>query len=301
MSENSSIKSILYALSANTGIAIAKTTAAIITGSGSMLAEAIHSFADCGNQLLLILGLSRSKKKPTAKHPLGYGKAIYFWSFIVAIMLFSMGGVFSIYEGIHKLSSKEPLNNPMIAVVVLCIGILLEGLALFGALRSVKEERRSQSLYKWFRNSRNSEMIVIIGEDIAAVSGLFLALAGVGLTILTGNPVFDAIGSICIGSVLVFVAVAVGVEVKSLLIGESANLQTRKAIEKFIKNQKSIREVCNIITLQMGKDVLLAVKAEFNHHKSVNDLAKSINDIEKSLKNEFKEIKIIFIEPDIKK
>ena len=199
-------KSIFLALGANFAIAVAKGVAAFITSSGSMLAEAIHSLADCGNQGLLLYGLKHSKKAPSPDHPLGYGRAIYFWSFIVALMLFSMGGLFSIYEGIHKLSATEPLNKPWIAIGVLIFGMIVEGGALAGCIREVNKVRGDRSLWTWFRESRRSELIVILGEDAAALCGLTFALIAVSLAMVTGNPIWDAIGSIGIGVLLVIVA-----------------------------------------------------------------------------------------------
>jgi cation diffusion facilitator family transporter len=187
--QNASVKSIIFALSANFGIAITKTVAAVITGSGAMLAESIHSFADCGNQGLLFLGLKASKKNPDYEHPLGYGKAIYFWSFIVALMLFSMGGLFSIYEGIHKLGSTEEVKNPLIAIVVLSVSLVLEGASLWGCITQINKVKNNQSLWQWVKSTRQSELVVVFGEDIAALFGLMFALVAVILSYVTGNPV----------------------------------------------------------------------------------------------------------------
>ena len=202
-SQSASIKSILFAFLANLGIAITKTIAAVVTGSGAMLAESIHSFADCGNQTLLFLGLRAAKKKPNAEHPLGYGMEIFFWSFIVALILFSMGGLFSIYEGIHKLSSHEGLNNPFVAVVVLSISMILEAASLYGCITQINKLRDNESLWSWLKHSRQSELVVVFGEDVAALLGLAFALLAVILSIITGNPIFDAIGSIGIGVLLI--------------------------------------------------------------------------------------------------
>jgi cation diffusion facilitator family transporter len=174
-----SFKSILFALFANLSIAVAKGFAAFFTGSSAMLAEAIHSLADSGNQLLLILGLRQSKRPPSAEYPLGYGKSIYFWSFLVALVLFSMGGLFSIYEGWHKLQHPENIVSPMIAVAVLVFGIIAESISLWGCLREVKKERYGRGILRWFRESRTSELVVVFGEDVAALLGLFAALAAV--------------------------------------------------------------------------------------------------------------------------
>ena len=183
--QSSSVKSIIFALLANLGIAITKTVAAIITGSGAMLAESIHSFADCGNQGLLFVGLKNAKKAPTIDHPLGHGKAIYFWSFIVALILFSMGGLFSIYEGVHKLNSSEEISNPYIAIAVLSVSMLLEGASLWGCITQINKIRHNESLWKWFRNSRQSELVVVMGEDVAALLGLAFALLSVVLSMIT--------------------------------------------------------------------------------------------------------------------
>ena len=214
-----SLKSIFFALGANFLIAVTKTGGAIYTGSSSMLAEAIHSYADCANQALLIWGLREGKRAPNDDHPLGYGKAIYFWSFIVALMLFSMGGLFSVYEGVHKLHETAPVEHAWVAIAILAFGVLAESVSLWGCLREVNKVRGEASLWRWFRESRQSELLVVFAEDVAALGGLTSALAFIGLALYTGNPMWDAIGSIVIGVILVAVAVLVGVEVKALLIG----------------------------------------------------------------------------------
>src|SRR6188768_361476 len=215
-----SSKAVVYALGANFAIAVTKYIAAAITGSSSMFAEAVHSTADCANQLLLLLGLRLSKRPPTADYPLGFGKETYFWSFVVAIMLFSVGGMFSIYEGWHKLHSLEELERPFIALGVLAFGIAAESFSMWGALREVNKSRGRASLWRWFRGTRNSELVVIFGEDLAALIGLALAFVAVLATWLTGNPMWDALGSIAIGVLLIVVAVAVATEVKAMLIGQ---------------------------------------------------------------------------------
>ena len=225
--QEASKKSILFALLANLGIAVTKTVAAVITGSGAMLAESIHSYADCGNQGLLFLGLKATKKEPSPDHPLGYGMEIYFWSFIVALILFSMGGLFSIYEGIHKVSLHEGLKSPMVAIVVLSVSMVFESLSLYGCLTQINKLRRNTTLWNWVKNSRQSELIVVLGEDIAALLGLSFALISVILAVITGNPVFDAAGSIGIGVLLIVISIFLAVKVKSLLIGQSTDDETR--------------------------------------------------------------------------
>jgi cation diffusion facilitator family transporter len=293
-----SLKSVLYALGANFGIAIAKSVAAVITNSGSMLAEAIHSFADCGNQGLLLWGMKASRGKPDDDHPLGYGKAIYFWSFVVAVLLFSVGGLFSIYEGWHKLHSTEPINQPLIALGVLALSIVLEGFSMAGCMREVNKVRGGRSWFRWFRESRQAELVVIFGEDLAALCGLTFAFFAVLVTMLTGNPVFDALGSIAIGVLLIVVAFFVAVEVKALLVGQSAEPPVREAIHAFIGMALSVEKVLNVITLHFGDDIMVAVKARFRENLSVAQVVHEINALEAALKQEFPQVKWIFFEPD---
>jgi cation diffusion facilitator family transporter len=298
--QNESIKSILFALLANLGIAITKTVAAVITGSGAMLAESIHSFADCGNQGLLFLGLNASKKKPDLEHPLGHGKEVYFWSFIVALILFSMGGCFSIYEGIHKISLHEGLNRPVIAIVVLSVSMFLEGASLYGCVTQINKLRNNETLWAWLKNSRRSELIVVFGEDVAALFGLSFALISVILAMATGNPVFDAIGSIGIGVLLIIVSFFLGVKIKSLLIGQSTDDQTRKEIMRFLEARPEIEKIFNLITLQLGAQIMVAVKAKMTEIDSVDRLINDINTCESELKKENPAIRWVFFEPDIK-
>jgi len=294
-----SLKSIFFALGANAAIAVAKLTAAVFTGSNSMLAEAIHSFADCGNQGLLLWGLKRAKRPPSPDHPLGFGKAIYFWSFIVALILFSMGGVFSIYEGIHKLDQDAPLTQPGLAVAILMFSILLELVSLRACLQEVNRERGSQGLWAWFRQTRQSALIVVLGEDIAALAGLAIALAAILLTMVTGNPVFDAIGSIAIGLLLVGVAVGVGAEIKNLLIGESVEPRVRQAMRRFLEERSEVDQMFNMLTLQMGDDVMVAVKARMRERNSAREMIEDINRCEQSLKQAFPNVRWLFFEPDV--
>ncbi|HMK55035.1 MAG TPA: cation diffusion facilitator family transporter [Dissulfurispiraceae bacterium] len=297
--ESGSIKAIMYALGANGGIAVAKGFAAWYTGSGAMLAEAIHSLADCANQFLLLIGLRRARRPVSNEHPMGYGKAIYFWSFIVALMLFSMGGIFSIYEGIHKLKQPEMPESPWVAVLVLAISLGLEFSSLRGALAEVKKVQGRRSFLKWFRMSRQSELIVVVGEDIAALMGLSLAFAAVLATIYSGNPVFDALGTIAIGAVLVLVAVVVGIEVKSLLIGESADPETVLAIEKFLIARPEVEHVYNLITLQLGLELMVSAKVRMTEKGSVQKLIEDTNRVEAALKADFPQTRWIFFEPDL--
>jgi cation diffusion facilitator family transporter len=298
--QNASVKSILFALLANLGIAITKTVAAVITGSGAMLAESIHSYADCSNQGLLFFGLNATKKKPDHEHPLGYGKEIYFWSFIVALILFSMGGLFSMYEGIHKLNSHEGLKSPLVAVVVLSVSMVFEAASLFGCLTQINKLRKKMSLWKWYKTSRQSELVVVLGEDVAALLGLSFALISVLLAIITGNPVYDAIGSIGIGVLLIVVSMFLAVKVKSLLIGQSSDDETRLAIQSLLESRPEIDRILNLITLQLGPQIMVAVKAKMKKVDSVDDLIDRINACEAELKKENRAIQWVFFEPDTK-
>lgn len=297
--QNASVKSILFALLANLGIAITKTVAAVITGSGAMLAESIHSFADCGNQGLLFLGLRASKKEADLEHPLGHGKSIFFWSFIVALILFSMGGLFSIYEGVHKLSSHEGLKSPIIAIVVLSVSMVLEGASLFGCITQINKVKHNQSLLKWAINTRRSELVIVLGEDIAALLGLFFALVSVVLSVITGNPIFDAIGSIGIGVLLVLMSILLGAKIKSLLIGQSASEEDRKEILGFLESRPEIDLVLNLITLQLGSQIMVAVKAKMKPVNSANELIANINTCEAELRKQNPLVQWVFFEPDI--
>ena len=298
-SHDSTTRAILYAFLANFGIAIAKTWAAMVTGSGSMLAEAIHSYADTGNQVLLFLGLKQSQRDPDEQHPLGYGKLSYFWSFIVAIMLFSLGGLFSIYEGYHKLTHPEPLSQVWIAIVVLLLAILLEGGSLFGALREIRKVRRGRPFTVWLKHTRESELVVVLGEDIGAQLGLIMALGFLVLAWKTGDPIYDAMGSISIGVILLIISAFVAWRVRSLLVGRSADPEIQEAIEAIIAADPDVEKVFNTITIQFGPDTMLAVKIKMNSDLKIDEAVQHINDLERNLKARIPKLKWCFVEPDI--
>jgi cation diffusion facilitator family transporter len=295
-----SVVSILYALGANFAIFVAKLAGALITGSSAMLAEAVHSLADCGNQGLLLVGLRSARRPPTPDAPLGYGKAIYFWSFIVALVLFSIGGLFSIYEGWHKLSEPEPLAWPWLAVGILVFSIAAESVSLWGALREIDKVRHGRSLWRWFRESRQSELVVVLGEDLAALLGLVLALLAVAVTMATGDPLYDAAGSMAIGAVLIVVAFGIGYEVKALLIGQSAEPQMQRAIAAYVGSQPEVEKVLRLITLQTGDTVMVAVKALMREREDATAMVFAINRCEAGLRQAFPQIQWLFFEPDVK-
>lgn len=296
---NSTARAILYAFLANFGIAIAKSWAAWLTGSGSMLAESIHSYADTGNQVLLYLGLTQSQRPPDAEHPLGYGKLSYFWSFIVALLLFSMGGLFSIYEGMHKLNHPEALSQIWIAILVLIFALVLEGFSLLGALREIRHVRGERPFREWFKHTRNSELVVVLGEDIGALIGLILALGFLALAAVTGDPIYDAIGSICIGVVLLFISIFIASRVRSLLLGRSADPEIQEAINAIILDQEDIEFVFNTITIQFGPDTMLAAKIKMRPGIDIETAVNSINALERELKERIPNLKWSFIEPDV--
>jgi cation diffusion facilitator family transporter len=297
--QGNSTRAILFALGANFAIFVTKGIAAFITGSGAMLAETVHSLADCANQGLLLFGLKQSRSPPTADYPLGYGKAIYFWSFLVAVILFSVGGMFSLYEGVHKLQHPEPIEQWWWAVAVLTISIVAESVSMRACLTEVNKARGGRSLWRWFRESRQSELIVIFGEDLAALLGLVFALLAIVLTMVTANPVFDAIGTLAIGVLLVVIAVFIAVEVKALLIGQSVDTELRNEINAFVEQRPEIVRVFNLITLQLGPDVMVSIKAEMRRDLSALALIEAINAIEHDLKARFPEIRWSFFEPDV--
>ncbi|HEX9433665.1 MAG TPA: cation diffusion facilitator family transporter [Burkholderiales bacterium] len=293
-----SSRTIFYALGANLAIAAAKTGAAIATGSSAMLAEAIHSFADSGNQGLLLWGMKQARRPPSADYPLGWGKAIFFWSFIVALVLFALGGLFSVYEGWHKLAAPQPLSYPWVAVAVLAFGLVAESVSLRACLQEVKKARGQRSLTTWLRETRQSELVVILGEDVAALVGLALALAAVLVAIFTGDAIWDALGSIAIGVVLIVVAIGIAVQIKGLLIGRSADPEVVARMREFLERREEIDHLYRMLTLQLGTSLMVAVKARMKGASALQ-LVEDINRCEAAMRAEFPEIQWLFFEPDV--
>ena len=294
-----SSRAILFALGANVAIACAKGVAAFFTGSTAMLAETVHSLADCGNQLLLMLGMKQARRGPSADYPLGYGKAVYFWSFLVALMLFSVGGMYSLYEGWHKLHAPEPLRQWWWAVGVLAFGLVAEGMSMRACLQEVAKARGDRTLWQWFHESRQAELVVIFGEDLAALLGLAFALVAVVLSVVTGNPVWDAVGTLAIGALLVLVAFFVAVEVKALLIGQSMDPEREARMCAFLEARPEVERVISLITLQLGSEVMVSVQAQMAERDRALALVAQINAVERALKQEFPEVKWSFFEPDL--
>jgi cation diffusion facilitator family transporter len=293
-----SARTIFYALGANLAIAAAKTGAAVTTGSSAMLAEAIHSYADSGNQVLLLWGMKQAKRPPTADHPLGWVKAVFFWSFIVALVLFSLGGMFSLYEGWHKLTHPEPISYPWVAVGILVFGLVAESISMRACLQEVNKVRGNRTVWRWFRESRQSELVVILGEDFAALVGLALALIAVLAAMATGNPMWDGLGSMWIGVVLIVVAIGIGRENKALLIGQSADPAVVERMHHFIEQREGVEQVFRVLTLQLGTSLMVAVKAKIKA-VSAAELISRTNELEAAMRIEFPEIQWLFFEPDV--
>jgi cation diffusion facilitator family transporter len=291
-------RAIFFALGANLAIAIAKGIAAALSGSSAMLAETVHSLADTGNQLLLLLGIKQAKAPPSLEHPLGQGSAIYFWSFLVAVMLFSLGGMFSLYEGIHKLQHPEPLRDWWWAAGVLAFSIVAEAVSMRACLNEVNKARGELTLKQWFHESRQAELVVIFGEDFAALMGLTLAFIAIVVAVITGNPMWDAIGTLVIGVLLIVVAVFVAIEVKSMLLGQSAAPSVRAEMQKYLEQRPEIQQVFNLITLQMGNDVMVAVKVRMRAAENASELIRAINLVEADFKQRYPQIRWSFFEPD---
>ena len=290
---------ILRALGANFLIACAKGVGAVITGSGAMLAETLHSLSDCVNQLLLLLGIRQSRKPPSEKYPLGQGRELYFWSFMVAMLLFLGGGAYSIYEGVHKLNHPEPLSYPLLAIGILGFGLVVECWAMAGAIKAIQERKGNRSFMRYLRETKDSDLVVIFGEDAAAVLGLALATIAVGVAWATGNVMYDAIGTLCIGAVLVGVAIFLAIEVKSLLVGEAADPELVKAISDVAAADANIVKVLRTLAVQQGPgEIMVALKLRMRDGMSGTELVDALNKFEVRLQEKHPEIKWSFVEPD---
>lgn len=300
MSATGGAKAIVAALLANTGIAITKFIAFLVSGSSAMLAESVHSVADAGNQLLLLLGGRRSRRAADAEHPFGYGRERYVYAFVVAIILFSIGGVFSLYEGVSKLQDPHPLENAWIPIIVLLIAIVLESFSLRTAVRESNHVRGTQGWVQFIRRSKAPELPVVLLEDVAALLGLVFALFGVGLTILTGDSLWDAVGTIMIGLLLVLVAIVLGIETKSLLVGEGASVDDVRAIRRALDEHGAVTNVVHMKTLYLGPDELLVgAKVAFAPGSSIEQVAAVINELETAVRAAVPTARVIYIEPGL--
>ena len=302
MSTSGSMRAILAALLANIGIAITKFIAAAFSGSASMFAEGIHSVADSGNQLLLIIGGRRARRVATATHPFGYGRSRYIYAFMVSIVLFSVGGLFSMYEGISKLQHPHELENAWLPLLVLSIAIVMESFSLRTALQEAKKVRGNSSIVKFVRHAKSPELPVVILEDLAALLGLVFAFLGVSLTVVTGNPMFDALGTLAIGALLIAVAFILGAETSSLLVGEGATADDTRLIREALEAVVGKGGVIHMKTLYLGPDeLMLGAKISVAKNASGEDIAKTINAAEDAVRAAVAATRVIYLEPDLKR
>ena len=300
MSTEGGTKAVIAALAANTGIAITKFGAFAVTGSSSMLSEAIHSLADSGNQVLLLVGGRRAKRVADDKHQFGYGRVRYVYAFVVSIVLFCLGGLFSIYEGWHKIHDPEELTSPMVAFVVLGIAIVLEAFSFRTAVREANRSRGPLSLYGFVREVRQPELPVVLLEDAGALVGLLFALIGVSLAVATGDARWDGVGALAIGSLLLVIAVFLALEMSSMLVGESAVPAQTSAILAALESEPTVARVIHLRTLHTGPDeILVAAKIAVRHDDTAAAVAAAIDGAERRVRESVPEARWIYLEPDL--
>lgn len=293
---------IVQSLVVNLLIALVKAVAAVITHSGAMLAEAIHSFSDCGNQVLLLVGVKQSRKPADDAHPFGYGRALYLWSFMVALMLFVGGGVFSIYEGIHKIRHPEPVEQPMVGVVILAISLALEGYACFSNVKELNQRRGKVPFFRFLSTTKDSDLVVVFGENSAAVLGLFFALIALGLAATTHDGRWDGAGSLVIGLVLVGVAIFLAREVHSLLLGEAGDPVIEAHVRRLADESPDCEGVIHYRSVQQGAgEVLVAVKIAFKADSTLERVARTIDDLEAKVREAHPDVRYLFVEPDVRR
>jgi len=302
MSAHSGSKAVLAALLANVGIAVIKFLAFLLTGSSSMLAESVHSLADSGNQGLLLLGGRQSRRRATAEHPFGFGRDRYVYGFLVALVLFTVGGLFALYEGIHKITDPHHIDSPQIAIGVLVAAIILESLSFRTAVRESRGPKGDSSWPEFIRRAKVPELPVVLLEDFAALVGLTLALLGVGLSTVLDEPVWDGIGTAAIGVLLIAVAIILIIETKSLLLGEAASPAAVSRIEQALVGDSTsgITRVIHHRTMHLGPDeVLVAAKVSMAPDSSLADVATAINAAEARIRSAEPAARVIYLEPDV--
>ena len=300
MSTSGGTKAILAAMAANAGIAVAKFVAYLVTGSASMLAESIHSVADTSNQGLLLLGGKRAQRVADDRHQFGYGRERYFWAFVVAMVLFSLGGVFSIYEGIEKIRHPHDIESLGWAIGVLLFAIVVETLSFRTAIVESRKLKGDRKWWDFIRRSRSPELPVVLLEDAGALLGLVLALGGVGLAALTGDVIWDGIGTLSIGVLLVIIAIVLTVEMKSLLIGEAATPEHITAMMAAVESIPLVNRVIDLRTQHIGpEEILVAGKLEFDHSLSNPELSAAINEVETAIREAVAVPMRVYLEPDL--
>jgi cation diffusion facilitator family transporter len=300
MATGGSTRAIIAAMLANAGIALAKFIAYLVTGSASMLAESIHSVADTSNQGLLLLGSKRARRIADDQHQFGYGRERYFWSFVVAMVLFTLGGLYSIYEGVTKIRDPHELTSIGWAIGVLLVAIVLETFSFRTAITEAGKVKGTRGWWQYIRTSRSPELPVVLLEDAGALFGLMFALTGVGLAAITGNEIWDAVGTLCIGALLLVIAGFLTVEMKSLLIGEAATRDDVDAIRKAVEGCPDVVHVIDLKTQHIGpEELLVAGKLEFASHLSTSELAAAIDATETSIRGAVPLAARIYLEPDV--
>ncbi len=302
MSAGGGTKAIIAALGANLAIAAAKFVAFLITTSSSMLAESIHSLADSGNQVLLLVGGKRAERKRTPEHPFGYGRERYFYAFVVAVVLFTIGALFSLYEGWHKISDPHPVETPIVAFGVLIFAIIAESFSFRTAIKESNPLRGDQSWVQFIRRSKSPELPVIVLEDLGALVGLVLALIGVTLAVVTGDGVWDGVGTMAIGVLLAIIAIILAVETKSLLIGESAGPEVERQIISALEGAPEVARVIHMRTLHLGpEEILVAAKIAVDHDDTAAEVARGIDEAERRIRSAVPMARVIYLEPDLDK
>ncbi|MBA2496147.1 MAG: cation diffusion facilitator family transporter [Acidimicrobiia bacterium] len=293
-------KAVVAALLANAGIAVAKLVGFVITGSTSMLAESIHSVADSGNQGLLLLGGKRSRRSADAEHPFGYGRERYFWAFVVALVLFSLGGAFATYEGIAKIREPHEVESPAVAIGILLFAIALETYSFRTAIVEANKVRGQAGWWVFIRRSKNPELPVVLLEDLGAEVGLLIALAAVTATLVTDDPIWDGIGTLSIGLLLTVIAVVLASEMKSLLLGETADAAVQASIRSVIEGDAAVGALIHMRTQHVGPDELLVgAKVSLTSGLSVAEVAETINRVETAIRAAVPAARIIYLEPDV--
>ena len=292
-------KVIFAALIGNSLVAITKFVAAAITGSSAMFSEGVHSVVDTGNQVLLLYGLKRSQKPADEDFPFGHGKEIYFWSFLVAILIFALGAGISVYEGVHHVMHPTPITNPLINYIVLSLAIIFEGGALYFAVKEFRRAKGPMGYLEAVRRGKDPALFVVLFEDAAAMTGLLIALGGIALGQVTGEPVFDGIASICIGLLLGMTAVWLAYETKGLLIGESADKEVRHTIHQIAHQMDTVEHVNEVLTMHMGPEfILVTISVDLKDNLQVGEVEKAISSLDQKIKDRFPEVKRVFVEAE---
>ncbi|WP_030104996.1 cation diffusion facilitator family transporter [Actinoalloteichus caeruleus] len=299
MAGEESTRAVLAALAANLGLAVAKFVGFLVTGSSAMLAESVHSVADTSNQGLLLVGKRTSRRRATPEHPFGYGRDRYFYAFVVALLLFSLGSVFALYEGVRKVFGAETLTSPLVAVVILLVGIGLESLSLRTAVRNSRAARGTRSWWRFIRQAKEPELPIVLLEDSGALVGLVVALAGIGLTVLTGDPVWDGVATLGIGALLGFIAVTLIIETKSLLVGEGASAEEVRRIREALVGSR-VSRVIHLRTEYLGpEELLVAAKIAVTASLSTREVAAAIDEAEGRLRAAVPVARLVYLEPDL--